>query len=229
MVLVRWEETHSKQARFGGRAPGSQGFAWRGLQAGEPVGRTSRTPVPAPHLSWASPAPPISCPHWGRALRPSVGPSLLSSPNVRIPGGNGAGTPSGPHCRGRGRFSPREGKGDRRVVLAWGQEPRRVTSPKTGGADPRGLTAAPPPPSPQRGIKTPGTPFGRDAPPTASATAVRSSLGPGPVPPALEPPDRDSSAPGSSPAHRPHPAAPRNRRAQPRRGLAGGSAWASAP
>lgn len=51
--------------------------------------------------------------------------------------------PSGPHCRGRERFTPREEKGDRRAVLAWGQEPRGVTSAKPGRADPQALTAAP--------------------------------------------------------------------------------------
>ena len=107
--------------------------------------------LPALHLSGASQAPPISSPRRGRALHPSVCPSLPSSPNVRIPEGNGAGVPelsvalapSGPHCRGRGRFTTREGKGDRRAVLAWGQEPRRVTSPKPGLADPQALTADP--------------------------------------------------------------------------------------
>lgn len=111
VVLVRWEETHSKQARFGGGAPGSQGFAWRGLQAGEPVGRLSpRRTCPGP----AGPRPFPARAGGGLSVRLSVSPSF-PAPTSEFQEEMGRGPPLGPTA-GAGEGFPRAKE---KVTAGW--------------------------------------------------------------------------------------------------------------
>lgn len=208
-------------------------------------GQTSRTPPPG-----AAPVPPDrSLPfpartRGGVSVGTSVLPSL-SAPTSLIPVQNGAGArrspavasaPLGSNTRAGRVFSARKKNqtknktkhGDCTVVPAWGQKPWPVTSPKPRCADPQGLRPPPPPafpPAPDKGTRDPARP-GR-----APSSARRRPSPPGPalVPRGSQAPSPRYPRAGSSPAHRPHPGAPRSRRAQPRRGLAGGLAWSSAP